>query len=114
MLTVTEYFECQCHSDEHTLKFSLDEDDGSLYTSVFLHDYKPWYKKVWPAIKYIFGHTSKYGHWDCFEMQPKDHRRFIKLIQQADRIHSNSVLKHNFMKEEESNGNQEETTISRS
>lgn len=81
-----EYFECQCYSDEHTVKFSLDEEDGTIYASIFLNDWMPWYKRLWVGIKYIFGYKSKYGHWDNFEMRPEDYDRFTILIDNAVRI----------------------------
>lgn len=96
------------------MKFSLDEVNGDIYTSVFLNDYYPWYKRTWIALKYIFGYKSKYGHWDCFEMKPEDYVRFRKLLaksEQALLARSNSFT--TFITKE-SNGNQEETTISRS
>jgi len=29
------FFECQCSSSEHTLKFIYDEEDRELYTSIY-------------------------------------------------------------------------------
>ena len=86
MLDGTEYFECQCGSDEHTLKFILDLDENAepripeLYTSVFLNHYQTWYKRLWVGIKYIFGYKSKYGHWDCFTMKHEDADRLINMV----------------------------------
>lgn len=82
MLDGTEYLECACHSDEHTLRFilSLDEYGPEIYTSVFLGDY-PWgWKRIWTGIKYLFGYKSKYGHWDCFQMRPEDAERLKAML----------------------------------
>jgi hypothetical protein len=76
----TEYFECACFSDEHTLKFHWDADDNQLYTSVYLYHYRNIFKRIWIAIKYVFGYRSKYGHWDCFIMQLKDAERLRSLL----------------------------------
>jgi hypothetical protein len=35
---------------------------------------------MWVAIKYVFGYTCKYGHWDCFIMQPKDAQRLKDML----------------------------------
>jgi len=82
----TEFFECQCCSDEHTLKFYLSDyqyDEKNryieLYTSVFLNEYKGIFRRFWIAIKYIFGYKCKYGHWDCFIMKPEDTDKFINI-----------------------------------
>ncbi len=76
----TEFFECACHSDEHTLKFSYDPEDNELYTSVYLNQYRNIFRRVWVAIKYVFGYRCKYGHWDCFIMQPKDAGRLRAFL----------------------------------
>ena len=76
----TEFFECACHSDEHTLKFSYDAEDHQLYTSVYLNQYQNVFRRVWVAIKYVLGYRSKYGHWDCFIMQPQDAERLRSLL----------------------------------
>lgn len=77
---VTEFFECACFSDEHTLKFSYDPDSDEIYTSVFLHQYRNVFKRTWVALKYVFGYQCKYGQWDCFIMQPEDASRLRLLL----------------------------------
>jgi hypothetical protein len=76
----TEFFECACHSDEHTLKFSYDPEDNELYTSVYLCQYRNFFRHVWVAVRYVLGYRSKYGHWDCFTMQPDDALRLRGLL----------------------------------
>jgi hypothetical protein len=100
-----EYFECDCRSDEHTLKFSIldipEEHIIELGTSVFLNnDFLFWdiywmprwimaflnriiimpARRTWIAIKYIFGYKCKYGHWDCFDLRYEDCDRFMDMI----------------------------------
>ena len=71
---------CACHSDEHTLKFGYDPEDNELYTSVFLNHYQNVFKRVWIALKYVFGYKCKYGHWDCFIMRAEDGERLKSLL----------------------------------
>lgn len=59
------YIECACDSDEHTLRYVYSEEDNEMYTSIHLNNYQAWYKRVWVAVKYIFGYRCKFGHWDC-------------------------------------------------
>ncbi|MFH1547418.1 MAG: hypothetical protein ABIC57_02940 [bacterium] len=84
-----EFFICQCFSDEHTLRFSYidnsefpDFPDGedSFYTSVFLNKYQSIWKRIWIALKYIFGYKCKYGHWDCFDFKMEDRERLIEFL----------------------------------
>lgn len=70
-----EFFVCGCGSDEHTLRFIYIGTDGGkyddmpdLYTSVFLNDYRSFFKRLLVGIKYIFGYKCKYGHWDTFTL----------------------------------------------
>lgn len=94
----TEYFECVCSSDEHTLKFVLDEEcddimDLEIWTSVFLDQYQPWWKRIWVAIKYIFGYKSRYGHWDCFIMRREDVDRMQLLLENFKNIEAKLIAK---------------------
>jgi len=77
--TINEYFECQCYSDEHRLVFRVEED-GEISASVFLDSWQPLYKKIWNAIKFVFGYKSKYGHFDSFIMRSEDKEKFKKLL----------------------------------
>jgi hypothetical protein len=102
-----EYFECDCYSDEHTVKWTfIDEEIGpELYFSVFLNDYADatilrymeWLPtpifllihhfiaipiaRIYRSIKYIFGYRSKYGCFDSFNLRYEDADRMIGLIQ---------------------------------
>jgi hypothetical protein len=75
----SEFLVCACSSDEHTLRFIHDEETNDFWTSVYLNP-KPWYKRVWVAVKYVFGYQSKYGAWDCFLLDPKDANRMITIL----------------------------------
>lgn len=88
----TEYYDCQCNSPEHTLRFiyiapfkSCDGsmEEGSLFTEVYLSQYRNVFKRVWVAIKYIFGYKCCYGHWDCWLMKLEDCDRLTALLDKA-------------------------------
>jgi len=75
-----EFFECACHGDEHTIKFRYDVEDNSLYLNIFLNQYRNIFKRIWTAIKYVFGYKSKYGDWDCWELLPEDVGRLKEVL----------------------------------
>ena len=81
MLDGTKYYECQCGSPSHTLRFVLDLDPEfpTLYTELMMSHYLPWYKRIWVAIKYIFRYdtTDHYGSW---ELKPEDADDLINLL----------------------------------
>jgi len=81
MLDGTHYFECECGADEHTLRFVLDKEDPRIYTSIFLHQYRPGWKRVWTGIKYILGYKSKYGHWSVWELRDEDVKRLRDMCE---------------------------------
>ena len=72
MLDGTHFFECECGSDEHTLRFTLDKEDGDIHTSIFLNQYRPWWKRIYVAIRYVLGYNCKYGHWDNWILNRDD------------------------------------------
>ena len=63
------YIECACTSDEHLVRMTcdVDNDHPERDSSIFIHvqlTRQSWYRRIWPAIKYMFGYECKYGHWD--------------------------------------------------
>ncbi len=73
-----EYFTCDCSDFDHTFRISYfndhNENDDYMYVIVSLRE-KTFFKRLWAGIKYIFGKTSKYGHWDEFLLSPKEVKR---------------------------------------
>lgn len=84
-----EIFVCECHSAEHQMLVSYIEgesqenyvEEDMLTFEVHLGNYKSFWKRAWAAIKYIFGHTSRYGHWDCILFNPNDCERMIEYLE---------------------------------
>ena len=73
---------CQCSSTEHQVVYYHNQSDNEVYMHVHLSS-GPWWKRVWPALKYLFGHRSRYGNWDEFILGPEHVDQLRKL---ADRI----------------------------
>jgi hypothetical protein len=66
------YVECECHSVEHVVRYTFYPDDALydpadrlVYVTMFLNQYRSFWKRIWVAIKYVFGYKCKYGHFDC-------------------------------------------------
>lgn len=99
MLDGTEYYECDCGSDEHTLRFilDLDEEDPRIYTNVFLNQWHSWYKRVWIAIKYVFGYKCKYGHFDCFILKQADADKMITMVTKLKEAKHNEKMAKNMV-----------------
>jgi len=80
------YFECACHSDEHTLKFSFfdyikDPHDPQIYAHVFLGQYHNVFQRMWISIKYVLGYKSQFGHFDEFVFKETDAPKMKKMME---------------------------------
>ncbi len=84
----TEYFDCECSSAEHTLRFIYLEPHkiggvecpAELYTEIHLNQYRNFFKRIWVAIKYVFGYKCQYGHWDVWTLNHNDCERLRDLV----------------------------------
>lgn len=76
-----EFFICQCNSTEHQLIFSYFTDDkfGDVYVTVHLVPDTFW-KRIRNAIKYVFGHRSKYGDFDEFIFKKEDANKLQAIV----------------------------------
>ena len=55
---------CACHSSEHQILTEYDEKYNQIYVQIHLSTHKNFFKRIWVAIKYVFGYKSRYGEWD--------------------------------------------------
>ena len=71
---------CECNSPEHLMLVFFDDDDNHtvVYFEVHLNP-MPWYSRILYAIKYIFGHQSKYGAFDTFIFKHTDAEKLEKI-----------------------------------
>lgn len=80
MKTVDEVFICKCYNTEHQLIFSYFTDEKEVYVSVHLIPEYKIFRRIWKAIKYIFGHRSIYGHFDEFIFKPEDADKLQSIV----------------------------------
>jgi hypothetical protein len=59
-------------------KYSDGESGPEFYTTIFLSN-KTFFKRIWIAIKYIFGYKCKYGHFDEFVWREDDMAQLADL-----------------------------------
>ena len=50
-----ELFECACYLPNHMFYVSKYDDEDEFYFHVQLNNWLPWYKRIYYAVKYIFG-----------------------------------------------------------
>ena len=68
---VKEIMICRCHSTEHQIVVSYNEEDKMLYLHIHLAERSFW-RRLKYGLKYIFGYHCKYGHWDEFIFNEND------------------------------------------
>ena len=68
-------FICQCQSLEHQVGFWYDEEDDYLYCEPHLKTHRNFFKRLWVALKYVFGFRSRYGHWDSTIFEKEDMKK---------------------------------------
>ena len=75
---------CACKHPEHTITYSMYDDEEDVYMYVHLnHD--RWYKRVWNALKYIFGYRCKYGHFDEFIINETNYVHFKMIAHHVEK-----------------------------
>lgn len=78
-------FECTCSSFDHNVRWEVDKEMGTISLSLPLNHWRKWYSRVWLGLKYIFGRTERYGHYDTVELNPDDYGRIRNLLDESER-----------------------------
>lgn len=73
---------CECHSLEHTAFLEYDEEENEIYLSVHLCR-QEWYRRIWYALKYVFGFRSSYGDFDGFIWGKETCARILPYIKKV-------------------------------
>lgn len=66
---------CKCGFSTHQVIIRKDAEDKEVYLEVHLSQ-KPILKRIWYAIRYVFGYKSIYGAWDAFIFDTDDAQSF--------------------------------------
>lgn len=74
------HFECQCTSMEHDMVVQFDSEDEVVYVHTQLAQHRNFFQRAWLALKYIFGHRSKYGHWEETMLDLKKAEELEKML----------------------------------
>jgi len=83
--------ECSCMSFDHNMRISVDNEDGHIYIDVPLNQYRKWYERIWLGIKYIFGITPRFGHYDTVALKHEDFSKIRALLDKSEKIAKDST-----------------------
>lgn len=80
---IEELFICQCGDPSHQFIIAADKDtiEGACaFVSVHLNREHSIFKRIWAAIKYVFGRRSIYGDFDEVIINPNDADKLQKVV----------------------------------
>lgn len=72
-------FVCACYNVEHQIIFTYNPEWDEIYVSVYLRP-DNFFKRIKNAVKYIFGHRSRYGDFDEFIFNNNDIERLKTVL----------------------------------
>ena len=78
-----ELFICECHDPSHQFIISadpLDSEFPEVYISVHLNRDHNIFKRIWTAMKYVFGMRSILGDFDEVIIRPDDADRLQEVV----------------------------------
>ena len=81
----TEYFGCECDNPEHILRVMYNKDNkekewDQIYIDFQFYPHKNIFKRIWIAIKYIFGIKNRHSPWEDMILKRTDVPRLINLL----------------------------------
>ena len=88
---IEELFICQCGDPSHQFIITADTDNtkgACAFVSVHLNREHNIFKRMWTAIKYVFGRRSIHGDFDEVIIKPNDAEKLQKVVDFL-RIHQN-------------------------
>lgn len=80
---IQELFICQCGDPSHQFIISADKETTEgpcAFISVHLNREHNIFKRLWYAVKYVFGRRSIYGDFDEIIINPNDADRLQKVV----------------------------------
>ena len=82
------FITCICHSTDHLIKMQIfewgkdkDLEDVDLAVSVHMSPEPSFFKRIWIAIKYIFGHQSQFGEFSEILLDDKKTEEIIEFLE---------------------------------
>lgn len=70
---------CDCSSREHQIIIDYDEEYNQANCYIHLVQHGCFLRRLKLALKYIFGHKSRHGHWDEFIFKPEHAKPLLEL-----------------------------------
>jgi hypothetical protein len=75
--------DCDCAAAHHQVVAKLTDwgsGDVDLTLYVQLHQWRPWWKRVYCATKWVFGGMVPWGHWDSTTLRTEDAAKWRDML----------------------------------
>jgi hypothetical protein len=79
-----EIIKCACCSPEHIMDLNYDKELNMVFLSIHLKKYNSFWRRLWYAIKYIFGYQCKYGTFDEFIINESNVSRIREILAKVE------------------------------
>lgn len=89
----TFWTDCECSCDEHSFRFCYvpnpwEDDPPELYINVYLTK-RGFFRRLWTALRYVFGYKCRYGHWDTGDINRKSVQELRGWLDEYIETHDN-------------------------
>ena len=73
-------FKCDCRDNTHNTKVLVDKDNDEVLLYASLNHYLPWYKRLLPAVKYLFGIDNTFVQYTETYMNVEEYKKVLNEI----------------------------------
>jgi hypothetical protein len=75
---------CDCYQPEHNIRLMYwsDPDDWEAFFSFHLRTWRNPLRRLWVALRYVFGYRCRYGEWDEFLLNVRSAKKLIEFLQE--------------------------------
>ncbi|MFW6219752.1 MAG: hypothetical protein ACOC33_02845 [bacterium] len=89
-MTKNELLICECHSPEHQIMFSYDDESDwdEVFISIHLNK-RPFWERVKYGIKYILGRQCNYGAFDEVVLKSEDYKKLENIVNYLKKVDDN-------------------------
>jgi hypothetical protein len=74
------YIECNCYTKDHVLCLEYDENEDELDIYTLLNPEWRWWKRWWLGLKYMFGWSSRWGHFEVTILMANEQEQLFEFL----------------------------------
>lgn len=71
---------CNCEYPEHQIIIEYDDRYKEISFQFHLTTYRNFFKRLWVGLRYAFGYKSRYGNWDCIDIDVRNYGKLKDVV----------------------------------